>query len=386
MVPAASKIIVCAPSSLVGQWAAEFRKWLGTSGPGGRLRTAVVNVGGAEAAERVRDFTRPYEETRMILPVLIISYDMYRKHATVLNASSIDLLICDEGHRLKNIDGNATINALSAVPTPRRVILTGTPVQNDLEEFVALINFVAPGTFNTSGSEAGGEGGEGGEGSFKRVYQECIEAGQYRDATDAQRLLGTTRAAELREIASRYVLRRTNALLRGYLPPKTQHVVFCSLTAMQVHIYRHLVERAQQNGKQRGAGRRGGIVSDPLSLISDLTQLCSHPDILYRRCRQRLLEQEDAEEAEGAEGAEGGKRSSGGGGGRKAAEMRALMTMIEAAGYTPSSAAAEMAEMATTKKGKKGKAASRKRKKEEEEPIDVLDARSLGNSLSSSRY
>ena len=57
---------------------------------------------------------------------------MYRKYAEKLHSVKLGLLVCDEGHRLKNSDGNKTINALAACPTRRRVLLTGTPVQNDL--------------------------------------------------------------------------------------------------------------------------------------------------------------------------------------------------------------------------------------------------------------
>ena len=56
---------------------------------------------------------------------MIISYEMYRKHEAVVNAcTSVGLLVCDEGHRLKNADGNKTIASLAASPCRRRVLLT----------------------------------------------------------------------------------------------------------------------------------------------------------------------------------------------------------------------------------------------------------------------
>jgi SNF2 family DNA or RNA helicase len=85
-----------------------------------------------------------------------------RKHAGVLSAgaaaSRVGLLVCDEGHRLKAAGGNQTIAALSSLPTRRRVILTGTPLQNNLAEFYSMANFVNPGTFGTLSS-------------FKRIFQ-----------------------------------------------------------------------------------------------------------------------------------------------------------------------------------------------------------------------
>ena len=70
------------------------------------------------------------------------------------------------------------------MPTPRRIILTGTPVQNNLEEFVALTNFVVPSAFEVS--------------MFKRVFQKPIELGQDRDATEEQRSLSDSRSTELK--------------------------------------------------------------------------------------------------------------------------------------------------------------------------------------------
>ena len=58
---------------------------------------------------------------------------MYRKFASQINNSKAGLLICDEGHRLKSSQGNATIDSLSQFPSRKRVLLSGTPIQNDLE-------------------------------------------------------------------------------------------------------------------------------------------------------------------------------------------------------------------------------------------------------------
>jgi len=66
--------------------------------------------------------------------VMVASYETLRKHTDAL-AGCVDLLVCDEGHRLKAAAGNKTINALLALRCPRRILVTGTPLQNNLEEF-----------------------------------------------------------------------------------------------------------------------------------------------------------------------------------------------------------------------------------------------------------
>jgi hypothetical protein len=68
--------------------------------------------------------------------ILIASYESIRKHCDMLQGC-IDLLICDEGHRLKSSGGNNTMTALRQLNCVRRIILTGTPVQNNLKECAA---------------------------------------------------------------------------------------------------------------------------------------------------------------------------------------------------------------------------------------------------------
>ena len=67
---------------------------------------------------------------------------MYRRYADKINGSKAGLLVCDEGHRLKSSAGNATIDSLRQFPSQRRVLLSGTPIQNDME--VALFSRSQP--------------------------------------------------------------------------------------------------------------------------------------------------------------------------------------------------------------------------------------------------
>lgn len=76
---------------------------------------------------------------------LVTSYDTFRIHGEKLRDVA-DLLICDEGHKIKN-RLIKTAKALNAVSTKRRVILTGTPIQNSLDEFFTLVDFINPGIF-----------------------------------------------------------------------------------------------------------------------------------------------------------------------------------------------------------------------------------------------
>lgn len=80
----------------------------------------------------------------VVRPVLIISYETLRRNVDQLKNTEIGLLLADEGHRLKNGD-SLTFTALDSLNCKRRVILSGTPIQNDLSEYFALLNFANPG-------------------------------------------------------------------------------------------------------------------------------------------------------------------------------------------------------------------------------------------------
>jgi SNF2 family DNA or RNA helicase len=101
-------------------------------------------------ASHVKDFI---ESSAAQSSCLVLSYESFRRHADLLNScDQIDLLVTDEGHRLKSADGNKTIAALNGGSTGRalsRLLITGTPVQNDLEEFYGVVSFVNPGALGS---------------------------------------------------------------------------------------------------------------------------------------------------------------------------------------------------------------------------------------------
>src|SRR5690606_199645 len=76
-------------------------------------------------------------------PVIIVSYETLRLNVDELKHTKIGLMLCDEGHRLKNGDSR-TFSALNDLNVTRRVILSGTPIQNDLSEYFSLISFANP--------------------------------------------------------------------------------------------------------------------------------------------------------------------------------------------------------------------------------------------------
>jgi len=135
-------------------------------------------------------------------PVLIISYETLRAYAPVIKKCEIGLLLCDEGHRLKNPESQ-TYLALNDLNAKRRVILSGTPIQNDLTEYFALLNFAIPQVLGT-------------QNDFRRNFENPILRGRDADASDSDRQRSEEKLVELLVMANKFIIRRTAELLTKY--------------------------------------------------------------------------------------------------------------------------------------------------------------------------
>ncbi|KAL4892675.1 vacuolar protein 14 C-terminal Fig4p binding-domain-containing protein [Aspergillus ambiguus] len=251
------KCIIACPSSLVGNWANELGKWLGKD-----AITPFAVDGKATKTELTTQIKQwaIASGRSVVRPVLIVSYETLRLYVEALKDSPIGLLLCDEGHRLKNKD-SLTWTALNSLNVQRRVILSGTPIQNDLTEYFALLNFANPDLLGT-------------QNEFRKRFELPILRGRDAAGTEEDRKKGDERLAELSSIVNKFIIRRTNDILSKYLPVKYEHVVFCNLSPFQLDLYKHFIQSPEIKSLLRGKG------SQPLKAIGILKKLCNHPDLL----------------------------------------------------------------------------------------------------------
>uniref|UniRef100_A0A673GV20 DNA helicase n=1 Tax=Sinocyclocheilus rhinocerous TaxID=307959 RepID=A0A673GV20_9TELE len=188
--------------------------------------------------------------------VMIIGYEMYRNLTQGRNIKSKklketfqktlvdpgpDFVICDEGHVLKN-EASAVSKAMNSITTRRRVVLTGTPLQNNLIEYHCMVNFIKE---NLLGSVK----------EFRNRFINPIQNGQCADSTLTDVRVMKKRAHILYEMLAGCVQRRDYTALTKFLPPKHEYVLAIRLTPIQCKLYRYYLDHFTV--KRASHGSRG---------------------------------------------------------------------------------------------------------------------------------
>ncbi|MEE6497099.1 hypothetical protein FKM82_002595 [Ascaphus truei] len=263
-------LVVC-PLNTVLNWVTEFEKW----------QEGMEDDESLEVIE-LATVKRPQERGLMMQRwhdeggVLIIGYEMYRNLTQGRNVKSKklkeiyqktlvdpgpDFVICDEGHILKN-EASAISKAMNSISTKRRIILTGTPLQNNLVEYHCMVNFIKE---NLLGSVK----------EFRNRFINPIQNGQCADSTMIDVRVMKKRAHILYEMLAGCVQRKDYSALTKFLPPKYEYVLSVRLSKIQCKLYRYYLEHMTEGG---GAG--GGKGKAGTKLFQDfqvLSRIWTHP-------------------------------------------------------------------------------------------------------------
>ncbi|XP_064406502.1 DNA excision repair protein ERCC-6-like isoform X2 [Halichondria panicea] len=241
-------LVVC-PATVMHQWVSEFHSWWAP------FRVAVLHETGTFSGDRHILVERIVKECG----VLVTTYAGIRIYQDLLLKHKWDYLVLDEGHKIRNPDAEITL-ACKQFPTPHRIILSGSPMQNNLRELWSLFDFVFPGKLGTLPV-------------FLEQFSVPIIMGGYVNATEVQVQTAYRCACVLRDTINPYLLRRMKADVKIQLPDKNEQVLFCHLTDYQHEVYSDYlkgseVERALSGRKQ------------VFSALTTLRKLCNHPDLV----------------------------------------------------------------------------------------------------------
>lgn len=199
--------------------------------------------------------------------ILVTTYRGLHTYLDELASVEWSYAVLDEGHQIRNRNTEAS-KACKQLDTWNRIILSGTPVQNNLRELYSLFEFVYPGLLGSDLRD------------FTEHFEMPIREGHHRGASSLAIAAGDRCSKTLRETVRPYMLRRVKADVADSLPPKTEQVFFCKLTPQQEHIYQAALDSPEVKRVFDSSGNRQ---ADVFSAIDMLRKICNHPDLRERR-------------------------------------------------------------------------------------------------------
>ncbi|XP_041652895.1 transcriptional regulator ATRX [Cheilinus undulatus] len=264
-------LVVC-PLNTVLNWLNEFEKW-----QEGMKDDESLEVTELATVKRPQERAYALNQWQESGGVMIIGYEMYRNLTQGRNIKSKklketflktlvdpgpDLVICDEGHILKN-EASAVSKAMNSIKTRRRVVLTGTPLQNNLVEYHCMVNFIKE---NLLGSIK----------EFRNRFINPIQNGQCADSTLQDVRIMKKRAHILYEMLAGCVQRKDYTALTKFLPPKHEYVLSVRMTPIQCKLYRYYLEHftGVGNALEGGRGRTGTRLFQDFQMLS---RIWTHP-------------------------------------------------------------------------------------------------------------
>ena len=242
--------LVIVPLSTLTNWNLEFEKWAPSV-------KRIVYKGPPLARKNQQQQIR-YGQFQ----VLLTTYEYIIKDKPVLSRIKWVHMIVDEGHRMKNAQSKLSNTLTQYYSTRYRLILTGTPLQNNLPELWALLNFVLPTIFKSVKS-------------FDEWFNTPFAntGGQDKmELTEEEQLLVIRR---LHKVLRPFLLRRLKKDVEKDLPDKQERVIKCKSSALQAKIYKQLVTYNKISVSDGKGGKTG--IRGLSNMLMQLRKLCNHP-------------------------------------------------------------------------------------------------------------
>ncbi|XP_023085924.1 DNA excision repair protein ERCC-6 isoform X4 [Piliocolobus tephrosceles] len=242
-------VIVC-PTTVMHQWVKEFHTWWPP------FRVAILHETGSYTHKK----EKLIQDVAHCHGILITSYSYIRLMQDDISRYDWHYVILDEGHKIRNPNAAVTL-ACKQFRTPHRIILSGSPMQNNLRELWSLFDFIFPGKLGTLPV-------------FMEQFSVPITMGGYSNASPVQVKTAYKCACVLRDTINPYLLRRmkSDVKMSLSLPDKNEQVLFCRLTDEQHKVYQNFVDSKEVYR----------ILNGEMQIFSGLIALrkiCNHPDL-----------------------------------------------------------------------------------------------------------
>ena len=238
--------LIAAPLSTVNNWIDEFARWTPD------IKTVMYHGSKAERAELRRKYMKMQDQKQYNFPVVCTSYEICMNDRQYLANYQWRYIIVDEGHRLKNMNCKL-VKELLTYHSANRLLLTGTPLQNNIAELWSLLHFLLPEVFNDLDS-------------FQSWFDfsSVIEGRAESDGKAVRQK--TNLVANMHAILKPFLLRRVKTDVETSLPKKREYILYAPLSAEQKELYREILAGTSRNYLEEKAAERIEARSRPQSL------------------------------------------------------------------------------------------------------------------------
>ena len=240
--------LIVVPTSVMLNWEMEFKKWC----PAFKILTY---YGTAKERQAKRQGWSKFNSFH----VCITTYTLILQDKNVFRRKKWDYLILDEAHMIKNWQSQRW-QTLLRFNARRRILLTGTPLQNNLMELWSLMHFLMPKIFESHDE-------------FKQWFNNPLTS-----AVEGQASLSRQLVKRLHGILRPFILRRLKAEVEKALPGKFEHIVYCKLSKRQRNLYEDYVGNSETKNTL-ASGNYFGI----FNVLMQLRKVCNHPDLFEGR-------------------------------------------------------------------------------------------------------
>ncbi|CAK4228858.1 unnamed protein product [Aphanomyces euteiches] len=240
--------LVVVPTSCILNWEMEFKRWC----PGFKIMTYYGS------AKRRKELRSGWSKVNAF-QVCITSYQLIVADAPCFKRKKWYYLILDEAHNIKNWKSQRW-QTLLTFNTQRRLLLTGTPLQNNLMELWSLMHFLMPHLFRSRAQ-------------FSHWFHNPLNA-----MVEGETAVNDHLVSRLHNIIRPFVLRRLKKDVAKQMPGKFEHIVMCSLSKRQRFLYEDFMARSATR-----KALSGGNFMGMMNVLMQLRKVCNHPDLFEPR-------------------------------------------------------------------------------------------------------